>query len=78
VNNSVCASFGPLPSELTTRAFWYVLDHVHPRECRIDADHFLPGALHAIEHAAIGMMPLFTIYRWDVGFLLTPLLHDTP
>lgn len=65
------------PSELTTRAFWYVLD-----DATMDAAGLTPltspGALHAAEHAAIGMMPLVTICdRWDVGGVSTPLLHDT-
>jgi DEAD/DEAH box helicase domain-containing protein len=58
-------------THLATRAFWYmvpsgVLDDagVSPRQA--------PGALHAAEHAAIGMLPLFTICdRWDVGGVST-------
>ncbi|HZQ58598.1 MAG TPA: DEAD/DEAH box helicase [Acidimicrobiales bacterium] len=58
-------------THLATRAFWYtvpsgVLDdaEVGPRQA--------PGALHAAEHAAIGMLPLFTICdRWDVGGVST-------
>jgi DEAD/DEAH box helicase domain-containing protein len=58
-------------THLATRAFWYlvpggVLDDagVSPRQAA--------GALHAAEHAAIGMLPLFTICdRWDVGGVST-------
>lgn len=53
------------PSVLVTRAVWYLPDAatvaaVEPAR--------LPAALHAAEHAAIGMLPLFAICdRWDVG-----------
>ncbi|NNC80913.1 MAG: DEAD/DEAH box helicase [Acidimicrobiales bacterium] len=59
------------PSTLRTRAFWYV---VPPQTIEVaDIDHSaIPGALHAAEHAAIGMLPLFTICdRWDVGGVST-------
>lgn len=65
------------PSELTTRAFWYVLDDELLDRIGLTPVE-LPGALHAAEHAAIGLLPLFTICdRWDVGGLSTPHLADT-
>jgi DEAD/DEAH box helicase domain-containing protein len=55
------------PDELVTRAVWYEFPDELVHEARVAADD-LPGALHAAEHAAIGMLPLFTICdRWDVG-----------
>jgi DEAD/DEAH box helicase domain-containing protein len=57
-----------LPSRsLITRACWYtiagdVVEHADIKPAQII------GAVHAAEHALIGMLPLFTICdRWDVG-----------
>ncbi|MFV0258847.1 MAG: DEAD/DEAH box helicase [Acidimicrobiales bacterium] len=57
-----------LPSqELRTTGVWYQWDHELIARAGI-RPHRLPGALHAAEHAAIGILPLFTICdRWDVG-----------
>lgn len=64
-----------LPEQrLVTRAVWYTVD-----EATLAARHGDPGGtLHAIEHAAIGLLPLFTICdRWDVGGVSTPMHRDT-
>jgi DEAD/DEAH box helicase domain-containing protein len=59
------------PTQLLTRAFWYVLDDALLVAAGIPPAR-VPGTVHAVEHAAIGMLPLFTICdRWDVGGLST-------
>ncbi|MET0729296.1 MAG: Zn-binding domain-containing protein, partial [Acidimicrobiales bacterium] len=55
------------PATLVTRAFWYVVESMVVEQAGLDRS-VLPSALHAIEHAAIGILPLFAICdRWDVG-----------
>lgn len=53
--------------ELATTGVWYEWS---PEVIRLAGitDTNLPGALHAAEHTAIGILPLFAICdRWDVG-----------
>lgn len=65
------------PTELLTRAVWYSFDERLVGRAGIDAAD-LAGALHAAEHAAIGILPLFTICdRWDVGGVSTEWLPET-
>jgi DEAD/DEAH box helicase domain-containing protein len=60
------------PNRLVTRAFWYAIDTGLLRRAGLPPSAW-PGTLHAAEHTAIGMLPLFTICdRWDVGGVSTP------
>jgi DEAD/DEAH box helicase domain-containing protein len=68
----------PLPPQhLETKAVWWTIPAdvvaraaVTPRQ--------LPGAIHAAEHAAIGLLPLVaTCDRWDIGGVSTPMHPDT-
>ena len=65
------------PVQLETRAVWWgipqtVLDRAELRPSAI------PGAAHAAEHAAIGLLPLVaTCDRWDVGGVSTAYHPDT-
>jgi len=65
------------PTTTITTSVWYTFDQGLIRSSGLE-ERQLPGALHAVEHAAIGMLPLFTICdRWDVGGLSTASAEDT-
>jgi DEAD/DEAH box helicase domain-containing protein len=55
------------PRSLTTQAVWYTLSPEVLIAAGVAPPQLL-GAVHAAEHALIGMLPLFAICdRWDVG-----------
>ncbi|MDQ0795617.1 DEAD/DEAH box helicase [Streptomyces sp. B1I3] len=65
------------PRTLRTRAVWWTVTEDQLDAARITPE-ILGGALHAAEHAAIGMLPLFaTCDRWDIGGVSVPLHPDT-
>jgi DEAD/DEAH box helicase domain-containing protein len=62
---------------LHTRAVWYTIEESLLLDAGLDAAR-TPGALHAAEHAAIGLLPLFAVCdRWDIGGMSTALHPDT-
>ncbi|MFJ2823078.1 DEAD/DEAH box helicase [Streptomyces toxytricini] len=65
------------PRTLRTRAVWWTVTEDQLDEAGI-APEILGGALHAAEHASIGLLPLFaTCDRWDIGGVSVPLHPDT-
>jgi len=65
------------PRSLATKAMWWTLP-VDALAAAGVAEVDIPGAAHAAEHAAIGMLPLFaTADRWDIGGVSTALHPDT-
>ena len=65
------------PQVYHTQALWFDIPQV--AQDRIMDDHVdFPGGLHAAEHAAIGMLPMFAMCdRADIGGLSTPMHMDT-
>ncbi|HLS45776.1 MAG TPA: DEAD/DEAH box helicase [Ornithinicoccus sp.] len=62
---------------LSTMAVWWTLPEDELALAGVgEAD--IPGALHAAEHASIGLLPLIaTCDRWDIGGVSTALHPDT-
>jgi DEAD/DEAH box helicase domain-containing protein len=62
---------------LHTKAVWWTMPEALLASAGIDGAD-IPGAAHAAEHAAIGMLPLVaTSDRWDIGGVSTALHPDT-
>lgn len=65
------------PQNLMTSAVWFTLEPTVLTGAGVEEKDF-PGALHAAEHAMIGLLPLIaTCDRWDIGGLSTALHIDT-
>ncbi|MHA7268528.1 DEAD/DEAH box helicase [Arthrobacter sp. HLT1-20] len=63
--------------DLFTKAVWFTLDNATMLAGGLVEPQF-PGALHAAEHAAIGLLPLVASSdRWDVGGVSTAIHADT-
>ena len=67
-----------LPEQsLATTSVWYTVPDDLLVAAELDAAA-VPGAVHAAEHAAIGLMPLFAMCdRWDIGGVSTAMHPDT-
>ncbi|GAB3180181.1 DEAD/DEAH box helicase [Nesterenkonia halophila] len=65
------------PSTLRTQAVWITAPETALAAAGVTPEH-IPGALHAAEHAMIGLLPLIaSCDRWDIGGVSTALHADT-
>lgn len=65
------------PRRFATRAAWWTVDAATLAASGLP-ESTLPGAAHAAEHAAIGLLPAFApCDRWDIGGLSTAFHPDT-
>ncbi|WP_182353914.1 DEAD/DEAH box helicase [Flaviflexus huanghaiensis] len=63
--------------QLPTQGCWWTVSEKRCADVGLTPD-ILPGALHGLEHAAIGLLPLFaTCDRWDIGGLSTAMHAQT-
>jgi DEAD/DEAH box helicase domain-containing protein len=76
------ANLGETPLDMPintfeTRALWWDAPPEWKKHLARRGWNYL-GGLHAVEHAAIGLLPLFAMCdRWDIGGLSTPRHPDT-
>jgi DEAD/DEAH box helicase domain-containing protein len=65
------------PQHLVTQALWLTVDDAVLDEAGLGPE-VVPGTVHAAEHAAIGLLPLFAMCdRWDIGGVSTAWHADT-
>ena len=65
------------PHIFATKGIWFVVPDEITERLSLAPDQ-LAGGIHAIEHATIGLMPLFvSCDRWDIGGVSTPAHYET-